>query len=54
MLVKKAVEYPEPDEEEASNMVILHNPESNKCSLPSAPPPQKAVLFCPLPGQVRH
>jgi hypothetical protein len=54
MLVKEPAEYPEPDEDEASNEALLHEPESNKCALPSAPPPQKAVLFCPLPGQVRH
>jgi hypothetical protein len=54
MLVKEPPEYPEPDEDEASNEALLNEPESNKCSLPSAPPPQKAVLFCPLPGQVRH
>jgi len=34
--------------------VLLHEAKSNKCSLPSAPSPQKAVLFCPLPGQVHH
>jgi len=54
MLVKEPAEYPEPDEDKASNEALLHEPEINKCSLPSAPPPQKAVLFCPLPGQVRH
>jgi len=54
MLVKEPAEYPEPDEDEASNEALLHEPESNQCALPSAPPPRKAVLFCPLPGQVRH
>jgi len=54
MLVKESAEYPEPDEDEASNEALLHEPESNKCALPPALPPQKAVLFCPLPGQVRH
>jgi len=54
MLVKEPAEYPEPDEDEASNEALLHEPEINKCSLPSAPPPQKEVLFCPLPGQVRR
>jgi hypothetical protein len=43
-----------PDQDEATNEALLHEPESNKCALPSAPPPQKAVVFCPLPGQVRH
>ena len=54
MLVKEPAEYSEPDEDEASNQALLHEPESNKCALPSTPPPQKAVLYCHLPGQVRH
>jgi len=54
ILVKEPAEYPEPDEDKSSNEVLLHEPESNQCALPSAPPPQMAVLFCPLPGQVRH
>jgi hypothetical protein len=54
MLVKEPAEYPEHDEDEASNEVLLHQPDSNKCALPSAPPPHKVVLFCPLPGQVCH
>jgi hypothetical protein len=55
MLVNESAEYPEPDEDEASNEALLHEPESLKSTLPRAPPPpQKAVLFCPLPGQVRH
>ena len=28
--------------------------ERNDNAPPSAPPPQKAVLFCHLPGQVHH
>ena len=55
MLVKDPAEYPEPDEDEASNEALLHRPESLKSTLPHAPPrPQKALLFCPFPGQVRH
>jgi len=54
MLVKEPAEYTESDTDEASNEALLHEPESNKCALPPAPPPQKAVLFCPLPCQVRH
>jgi len=53
MLVNASVEYLEPDEDEALNEAILYEPESIKCSLPCAPHPQKAVLFSPLPGQVR-
>jgi hypothetical protein len=54
MLVQEPAEYAEPDEDEESNEALLHEPDSNKCSLPSAPPPQKAMLFCPLPGEVHH
>jgi len=55
MLVTKSAEYPEPDKDEASNEALLHEPESLKSTLRHAPPPpQKAVLLCPLPGQVRH
>jgi len=34
--------------------VLLHEPDSNSRAVRRAPPPQKAVLFCPLPGQFRH
>jgi len=54
MLGKAAGEYAEPDEDKASNEALLHEPETNSSPLHHAPPPQKAVLFCPLPGQVCH
>jgi len=54
MLGNEPVQYPKSDEDEASNEVLLHKPESTKSALLHAPPPQKAVLFCPLPGQVHH
>jgi len=54
MLVNKHAEYPEPDEDDPSREALLPEQERHKNALPSAPPPQKAVLFCPLPGQVRH
>jgi len=54
ILVKEPAEYPEPDNDEASNEALLLEHESNKSSLPCAPPPQKAAPFCPLPGQVHH
>jgi len=44
----------QPDDDEASSEALLGEPESNSRALPRPPPPQKAVLFCPLPGQVRH
>jgi hypothetical protein len=55
MLVNESAEYPKPDGDKSSNVALLHEPESVKITLPRAPPPpQKAVLFGPLPGQVRH
>jgi len=53
MLVKEPAEYPESDQDDASREMLLPE-ERNINAPPSAPPPQKAVLFCPLPGQVRH
>jgi len=54
MLVKESVEYPEPDEDDKSREVLLLEKDWYENALPSAPPPQKVVLFCSLPGQVRH
>jgi len=53
MLVKERAEYPEPDQDDASRETLLPE-ERNENAPPSAPPPQKAVLFCPLPGQAHH
>jgi len=54
ILVNESAEYPEPDKDNASNEALLHEPERLKSTWPRALPPQKAVLFCPLPGQVHH
>jgi hypothetical protein len=54
ILFKEPADYPKREKEEASNEEILHEPESNQCFFPSAPPTQQAVLLCPLPGQVSH
>jgi len=54
MLVNQSAEYPEPDEDEASNEALLPQPGILKSTLPCALPSQKVVLFRPLPGQVRH
>jgi len=54
LLVNESVEYPEPDKDKVSNEALLHKPESHKSTLPHAPPPQKAMLFCLLSGQVCH
>jgi hypothetical protein len=53
MLVKEPAEYPKPDQDDASREKLLSE-ERNENAPPSAPPPQTAVLFCPLPGQDRH
>jgi len=53
MLVKEHAEYPEPDQEDTSRETLLPE-EKTENAPPCAPPPQKAVVFCPLPGQVRH
>jgi len=53
ILVNEPAEYPEPDQDDASRETLL--PEArNKSAPPSAPPPHKAALFFPLPGEVRH
>jgi hypothetical protein len=54
MPVEEPAEYPEPDDDEVSDEALLQQRESNKFPLASAPPPEKAVQFCPLPGQVSH
>jgi len=53
MLVMEPAEYPESDQDDASRETLLPE-ERNENALPSAPPPQKAVPFCPLSGQVCH
>jgi hypothetical protein len=39
MLLKEPEEYPEPDEDQASNEALLQQPESKKWDLPCASPP---------------
>ena len=53
-VVNAPAEYPERDEDEASNEALLHEPELSNSAMPCAPPPHMAVLFCPLPGQLPH
>jgi hypothetical protein len=53
MLNMESTEYPESDQDKPSREMLLPE-ETHKNTPPSAPPPQKAMLFCPLPGQVRH
>jgi hypothetical protein len=54
MLVKEPAEYPEPDEDDQLREALLSEQNRHENALPSAPPPQKAVQFCPLSGQVGH
>jgi hypothetical protein len=44
----------EPQEDKAPNEGLLHKPESLKRTMPRALPAQQAVLFCGLPGRIRH
>ena len=53
MLVKEPAEYPKPDQDDALRETLLPE-ERHENAPPSAPPPQKAVLFHSLPGQVYH
>jgi len=54
MLFNEHVEYPKPDGDNLFREALLPEQERHKNPLPSAPPPQTAVLFCPLSGQVAH
>ena len=53
ILVKEPAKYPEPDEDDESRDPLLSEQVRNENALPGAHP-QKAVLFCPRSGQVRH
>ena len=52
MLVKEPAEYPEPDQDDVARDTLLPE-ERNENAPRSAPPPQKAVIFCLFPGQIR-
>ena len=54
MLANEPVLYPEPDEDDPVREALLPEQERHKNALPSAPPAQKEVLFCPVPGQIRY
>jgi len=54
MLVNEPAEYPEPDQDDTLREALRPVQVRHDNALPSAPPLQKAVLFCPLPGQVCH
>ena len=54
LLVKKLAGYPKHAQNGASSEVLLYESETPENAFVGAPPQQKAVHFCPLPGQVRH
>jgi len=54
MLANEPVEYSEPDQDNGSREALVPDQESNQTQLPSAPPPERAVQLCPVPGQVCH
>jgi len=54
MVVNEHAEYPEPDEDDPVREALLPEQERHENALPTAPPPLKAMLFCPLSGRVRH
>ena len=53
ILVKEPAVYPEADQDDASRETLFPEHRHDN-SPPCAPPPQKAVLCCPLPDQVCH
>jgi hypothetical protein len=53
IFVKEPAQYPELDRDDTS-CETLSLEERNENALPSTPPPQKAVVFCPLAGQFPH
>jgi len=54
MLVNEPVEYPKPEHDDKSSEALLPEQDRNEHALPGGPPPEEAVLFCPLPGRVPH
>jgi len=52
-LLKEPGEYPEPYHDDASRVMLISEAR-NEYAPHSAHPPQKAMLFCPLDGQVCH
>jgi len=53
MLVKEPAGHPEFDKDDSSREMLLRE-ERNENALPSVSPPQKAVLLCPVPGELCH
>jgi hypothetical protein len=47
-------ENSEPGQDDTSREVLLSEYEGYDNALSSPPPPQHAVLFCPLSGHVHH
>jgi len=53
-MINELLQYSELDQDDGSCHVLLQEPEWRENVLPGAPPPQKEVLFCPLPHQVNY
>jgi len=54
ILVNDPAECPTTDRDDGLREALLPDEEIHENALPSAPVAQKAVLLCPLPGQVHH
>jgi len=54
MLFNESTENPEPDQDDASIEALQHESGSFKSTMHRSLPPQKAVVLCPPPGQVRY
>jgi len=54
MPVYAPAESPKPDKDEASNEMLLHEPESNKSTIHHTCPLKDVVLIWPLTGEVCH
>ena len=53
MNVKVPAEYPAPDQNDKSREALLPEQDPNQNAFTCTPTLQKAVVFCPLPGQLR-
>jgi hypothetical protein len=54
MLIQELAKFPKSEEDHTPTEELLLQHEAHDNILPSAPSPQKAVQFCPLPGKDRH
>jgi hypothetical protein len=54
MLINEPAEYPKPDKDDPLSEALRPEQMTPENALPSVPPPEEVVLFCPLPDQVHH